>query len=144
MLSFKLSGAKNVEQNFGRLAAGTWPSIAVAINEEAEHILNESQEKYVPVVSGDLKDSGFVRPAGRSHRDVRAVIGYDSPYAAVTHENPRAGKTRGMSPSGKPYTEWSSVGTWKFLEKPMARRAKVLQRVVGQKITIAWAQLLRR
>ena len=42
-----------------------------------------------------------------------------APYAIAVHENPRAGKTGGLSPSGKPYEHWARTGGWKYLETPL-------------------------
>lgn len=46
------------------------------------------------------------------------------PYALKVHENPRAGKTGGLSPSGKKYKRWATVGQWKYLEIPALDAAK--------------------
>jgi hypothetical protein len=45
-------------------------------------------------------------------------VGYSAFYAPIVHENPRAGQTGGVSPSGYVYPEgtYSTVGQWKFLQ----------------------------
>jgi hypothetical protein len=50
---------------------------------------------------------------------VEASAGGDAaPYALSVHENPRSGKTQGVSPSGKRYQHWARIGEWKYLERP--------------------------
>lgn len=70
-----------------------------------------------------------------------AVVGFSAAYAAFVHENPRAGKTGGVSPKGKQYLApmlpsgkrsaqavFSTVGQYKFLEQPlMTEQEKILQ-----------------
>ena len=77
----------------------------------------------VPVMDGQLRASGVVLPVERSgdlHTLTMGFGGPAAPYAIRTHENPRAGKTGGVSPSGRRYKKWAQVGAWKFLEGPMA------------------------
>jgi hypothetical protein len=50
---------------------------------------------------------------------VEASAGGDAAkYALSVHENPRSGRTGGVSPSGKQYKNWARVGEWKYLERP--------------------------
>lgn len=76
-------------------------------------------------------------------------IGFSAVYAAAVHENPRAGKTGGVSPSGKKYTAgltetgrkskravFSEVGKWKFLEDPLKRNIKRILQIITQKAKI--------
>lgn len=91
--------------------------------EEAEKVMSDSKENYVPVVTGTLRSTGYVSlPVALSDRVVIS-LGYGGPaarYALKVHENPRSGKTQGLSPSGKKYgpKDWSRVGEWKYLETP--------------------------
>lgn len=79
----------------------------------------------VPVMDGQLRASGVVLPvevSGDTHTLTLGFGGPAAPYAVRTHENPRAGRTGGVSPSGARYRKWAKVGAYKFLEGPMARR----------------------
>ena len=125
------------------------------------YLYNESQ-KQVPIVTGNLRASGFVvtkRGPSRKGQSFKikmidrlkrdhdemlglaqslaakangVAVGYSAVYALRTHENPYAGRTHGISPSGKKYLPgrtksgkistrktYSTVGKWKFLEDPM-------------------------
>ena len=68
--------------------------------------------------------------------EVSAVLGFGgpaTPYALAVHENPRAGKTGGVSPSGKRYKHWAEVGQWKFLEIPLLEAEHgMLARLAGR------------
>jgi hypothetical protein len=57
------------------------------------------------------------------------------------HENPRAGKTGGVSPQGKPYAKtkggkglWAKTGKWKYLEDPFNRRLKGFEARIAKRV----------
>ncbi len=95
---------------------------ARSLKESAERIMAESNDKYCPVETGNLRASGFVDdPLVFGKGQVSVALGYGgtaAPYALAVHENPRAGKTGGVSPSGQKYRRWAKVGQWKYLETP--------------------------
>lgn len=80
----------------------------------------ESQNE-VPRDQGNLAGSGSTPPIIRRGTRFIAEIVYSAAYALRVHENPRAGKTGGRSPSGARYRSWARVGKWKYLEHPMMR-----------------------
>lgn len=69
--------------------------------------------------------SGLVNSANLqpSNNGLTVTLGYGTPYARRTHENPRAGRTGGVSPKGQRYKHWAAVGEYKFLEKAMEEAA---------------------
>ena len=96
-----------------------------------EYILAQSKDR-APVDTGNLRASGFVDLPEVSGAVVAVKLGYggfSAAYALKVHENPRAGKTGGVSPSGKKYKTWAKVGEWKYLEKPFME-------AVAQNITL--------
>jgi hypothetical protein len=118
-------------------------SMAQALEEEAEDIMGDSKEKFVPVDQGILSGSGHVQPAEILGNSVVVKMGYGgpaAPYAAAVHENPRAGKTGGVSPQGKKYKTWAKVGGWKYLERPINEHRQGFSQRVGERF---W-QLLAR
>lgn len=90
----------------------------------------------VPVMDGQLRATGVVLPVEVSGDTLTLTLGFGgpaAPYAVKTHENPRAGKTGGVSPSGRRYKKWARVGGYKFLEAPMARNGhKVPDAISGE------------
>lgn len=111
---------------------------------EGERIMTVSKGKEVPVASGNLRSTGHVEPPhfGVSGPSVR--LGFGGPaaaYALAVHENPRAGKTGGVSPSGKPYPRtkggkglWAKVGKSKYLEDPFNRAKKGMDGRLARRI----------
>jgi hypothetical protein len=106
---------------------------------EAEGVMRDSRP-LVPVVTGTLRSSATVDPPVITGDQVVVSMGYGGAakrYAFKVHENPRAGRTGGVSPSGKKYyprpglsVSYSTVGEWKFLEKPfLARRTRILEAI---------------
>lgn len=79
-----------------------------------------------------------------SARAPQARIGYSAFYAPYVHENPRAGKTGGVSPRGTVYKPgkgstrqmYSTVGNWKFLEKPLMENKKRILEIIRSKVRI--------
>ena len=78
----------------------------------------ESIQKSASDISGD--------------KGLSVIVGFSASYAAYVHENPRAGKTEGVSPKGVSYApknkkwrgkrvsqriRYSTVGGYKFLER---------------------------
>ena len=100
-----------------------------SIFQEAEEIMADSKSKYVPVVTGTLRNSGFVQLPRIGRSKVSIVLGYGGAaqkYALRVHENPRTGKTA----SG------SKVGQWKYLEVPFREKSKGMgARIMDRVIT---------
>ena len=101
---------------------------AKQLYKSANVIMDDSKSNYVPVETGTLRSSGLVEPPVVEGGRVVVTLGYGgpaAPYALSVHENPRSGKTGGVSPSGRKYRRWAKVGEWKYLSTPfeLARRA---------------------
>lgn len=108
-----------------------------ALKEEAEEVMQESQAHFVPVDSGDLHDTGRVTDVSFRAGVGSAILRYggpDAPYALIVHENPRAGRTGGVSPSGAKYSHWARTGQWKYLETPVRRAAKNFSKRVAARM----------
>ena len=121
------------------------PTLAAALFEEAEAVGLLAVTKYVPKDTGVLAGSWYVKPPVATASGVRVVFGFGGgavKYAWVTHENKRAGKTKGVSPSGRRYKHWADVGQWHFLEVPLALRGRRFSRTIGARISRAWSSLL--
>ena len=66
---------------------------AAALYLEAELIMTDSKQNYVPVDTGNLKNSGVVLAPTITGNKVSVVLGYGgsaAPYAATVHEYPKA------------------------------------------------------
>ena len=68
-------------------------------------------------------------------------VGFTAFYSVYVHENPRAGKTEGVSPSGREYKAeagssrivYSTVGEYKFLEKAIKNNMTKLLALIAAK-----------
>lgn len=96
------------------------PFLAAAMFVEATKIMGYSVA-LIPVLDGIARGSATVEPPKVGAGNILVRFGYGgaaSKYVLKLHENPRAGKTGGSSPSGAPYRRWATIGQWKFLETP--------------------------
>ena len=120
MFKMRVTGTKQAEAKSHALERHIKQSVATALHNEGERIMRDSKANYVPVVHGGLKESGVVHPPQIAGSIVSVLLEYPGPEAIRIHENPRSGKTGGVSPRGRKYPEgsYSKVGGWKFLELP--------------------------
>ena len=84
-------------------------------------ITSPAKDEYAPVITGTLRSSIRTEQPELGRRGAKVIVaagGAAASYAKIVHENPRAGQTGGMSPSGRRYKRWSRVGEWKYLETP--------------------------
>lgn len=120
------SGLKQTISVLKQLGKKAPRALGDALFDEADQIIGRSKADFVPVRDGHLRASGkALLPVINGNRvTVEAGFGDNSaPYALAVHENPRAGKTGGVSPSGRQYARtkkgkglWAKTGQWKYLE----------------------------
>lgn len=124
-MTLKLEGADKLRAQLLQLSNKSLPVLHKELYRFGEDIMADSKQNYVPVDKGNLKASGTVSQAMSIGGDsVQVVLGYGgaaAPYALAVHENPRSGKTGGVSPSGAKYRTWAAVGQWKYLEAPFLK-----------------------
>lgn len=123
-----IKGLTQLRTSLRRLASQSPAKIAGPFYRFAEtQIAGPARATYVPVRFGVLRASIMVQPPIVENNRVVVVVGAGgaaAPYALAVHENPRAGKTGGLSPQGQPYKHYSRVGGWKYLETPALEAAK--------------------
>ena len=140
-----LEGSDRFRAMLKAMGRSALPAIAEALHLEGEAVIADAKDNYVPTVSTNLKGSGFVKHPMITPTGVVVQLGFGNAaikYAKRTHENPRAGKTGGVSPHGRRYKRWSRVGSWKFLTKPLKRRERGLENRVWRTILKYWGPLL--
>lgn len=88
----KLTITKKVKSNgFKQISGAIVEDCAAALYVQAEQIMTDSKQNYVPVVSGVLKGSGTVLKPVVVGNIITVVLGYGgmaSEYAVVVHEYP--------------------------------------------------------
>jgi hypothetical protein len=124
-MSAHVRGADEVARALRTLADRQRHAAATVLYQTAEQIMAESK-RLVPVRFGPLRASGHVVPPVIAGDQIVVEAGFSAPYALFVHENPRAGKTGGVSPTGRTYKHWARVGEWKYLERPFQRIAPKL------------------
>ena len=125
-----VTGAEEMRRAVIALASAVPGRVANALEAEATNVMTKAKA-LCPVVTGTLKGSGFVERPVVGGGEISETMGFGgaaSKYALSVHENPRSGKTGGVSPSGQRYGRkaykgkmrigFSLVGQWKFLEQP--------------------------
>lgn len=123
-LSVTLEGVPRAKQRVIEIEKATYEQLAKALYYEAEAIMTDSKVNYVPVMTGALRSSGFVRPPMFSQGKWTVEMGFGGAaqtYAIIIHERPWNRKSSHWSKtaSGKP-------GQNKYLEKPLLKRASKL------------------
>lgn len=95
--------AKIVRNDFSKVSGATLHDLQSALYMEAEAIMTASKQYYVPVDTGNLRNSGTVLPPKLKDGKVSVTLGYggaSAPYAAIVHEYPKSygqGKNKYLS-----------------------------------------------
>lgn len=90
-IGFKLSTSK---RGMKSVAGDMDRAMASALHEEAHEIMTDSKTNYVPVLTGNLRLSGFVGEPDMTRNGVEVEIGFGAPgtpaerYAEAVHEAP--------------------------------------------------------
>ena len=145
-ITFKLKGSKSLASKLEKYTEAASEEVKRTLVSEAEGIMSESKEKFVPVMTGALRGSGFVEPPKVQGGNMSVTLGFGgpaAPYAVIVHENPRSGKPGGKSPGGEMYKNFSRVGQWKYLEVPFNKRSKNVGSKIASNIKSATRGLKR-
>lgn len=112
--------------------------LAEAVHEDVTDTLKISQEEYVPIATGFLKDSAFVDdPYMQDGTDPIIIFGYRAPYAAAVHEIP---PPPDLSVGGR--SARHPHGQWKYLEVPVLERSTGALERIGDRVTRGMQQSL--
>jgi|WetSurMetagenome_2_1015567.scaffolds.fasta_scaffold239049_3 hypothetical protein len=150
MFSVTLTGTEAVAAQIREQVQQVPKYVAAAMYQEALGIARSAQ-KLAPRALGNLANSAHVELPKIDGEQIEVQLGFggtagfgnvegtnkdDVGYALYVHENPRAGKTGGMSPSGVkyPFDKWSRVGQWKYLEHPFLAAAKGMAERIAEKV----------
>jgi hypothetical protein len=87
----KLSVNVKTKNNFNRIAHAIPQDVAKALYMVAEEIMTDAKANYVPVVTGNLRRSGFVEKPVVAGNKVHVTLGFGGAatiYAIAVHEYP--------------------------------------------------------
>jgi hypothetical protein len=139
-ITFKVLGTAKVSKMLENAGRRGRSALLGTLFEEGEELMRISKDQFVPVDTRNLSKSGFVRKMKTGLGVEVGFGGTAARYALRIHENPRSGKTGGVSPSGKKYKTWAKVGQWKYLITPFKMRKSGLTKRVARR----FAQRMRR
>src|SRR5687767_12710288 len=94
--SVTIKGLPQTVKALKKLGAKGPKALGGALFREGEGIMGDSKEKFVPVVSGNLKSSGHVQLPKITSDGASVELGFGGAaaiYALQVHENPNTGKT---------------------------------------------------
>lgn len=132
-LTYSVQGYEDLLRGIDKFGEAGHDASVAAWVAEAEAIMALSKETYVPVDLGPLRASGTVHTPTVTGGVIHVEMSYggpSAPYAEAVHENPRAGKTEGLTPDGRKRAHWAQVGQWKYLETPfLAAQGGMLERI---------------
>lgn len=94
----------------------------IALREEAEAIMAESRDIYVPIDTGHLKSTGKVQNVAETGSEMVVSMGYSADYAEEVHENLRA---RHLVGSAK-YLETPLIGAYTNMSARVSARIRSL------------------
>lgn len=138
MAKFRMRlNTKDFEADLRKAVARAPYTVEKFLRLKAQRVFTRSQNE-VPVDKGFLKSTGKVLPVTRRRNRFRIEIVYDAPYALSVHENPRSGKTGGVSPRGARYRSWAEHGKWKYLEHPHMAEEQTLTRDAARFFAELW------
>lgn len=120
--AFQFTGLDRVIRNIKKAGASSLVESKKGLDEFGLVIINEA-DKIVPFDTGELENSVINEPVKNNEK----VIGYDTPYASIQHENTSLihPGPRSTSPSR------GSKGQPKYLENPLKANTKKLGDIVA-------------
>lgn len=140
-LTLTISGGEQLQAALQRLGENSRAFAASALYQEAEIIMSDAKEHYVPVEHGALRSSGFVQPPKTEGETATVVLGFGgaaSAYAIAVHEHLSGSSPRSWriaEAAGRPVR--FSPGGPKFLERPLMAAARHLAAHIGDRIRAA-------
>ena len=138
--------AKNIEEALPLL-------LGASLHSEAKRIMALSKSSYVPVATGRLLASGYVKKPVYAGPIVDVELGFggtkDSEHATFVHEWPRSGETGGVTPpwsrkQNYPLGTYAKTGQWKYLEEPANVLTPTSAKRIGAEMMLNLAALAKR
>src|SRR3990167_5454214 len=106
MVKVEVRGMEALQARLKRTSATLAREAPKAVRVFAGEGMNEAQKR-VPVVTGRLRSSAYIREVKRNQHRTDVRFGYEAPYAVFVHEIPYSGRTTRGKPgalrNGKGY-----------------------------------------
>lgn len=119
MTAAQLEGFDQLQAKLKRLGdpGRVMAALAPAVNRVGAKRLARAKQ-LAPRMDSILVNSAYMIP-NVTGTSMSLELGFSAPYAEAVHENPRAGRTGGVSPKGRRYRKWAHVGQWRYLATAM-------------------------
>ena len=108
-------GLKEIKANLGLAQKLLGIGVRKGMNDAANFVKARSLDE-VPIVTGKLRDSAYVRIEGIGP-STHALVGYSAPYAIFVHEDMKAKHPQGRA---------------KFLERAVRRNRKLILELIAR------------
>ena len=141
MLKIEIKGMDELRRRLEAAGASLAPSAENAITYDVAVKTMDEAQTTVPVVSGQLKSSAFIRKP-RGGNNPLVSMGYEAPYAVYVHEIPYDGHTTRGLPGAK-----NNGQGYKWLQKAYVRTMRgavaAAKERVKNDIKAAWTSAKR-
>lgn len=129
--NLNLNGIREMKDNLIRLKSLLQQSTEIVLEDEASAVLRNSNENYVPIASGELRDSGEISTVTWSGGVATITIRYTARHAVPVHENP----SQHDPPTWKGIqVQWQGGKGPKYLEIPLREAEKGFTERVGERL----------
>lgn len=141
-LKLKRGSVRNMNRKLGNIAKRYSRLIPGVMNEQAEEVLKDSRENYVPVDTTALKYDSRVREVESVHggwNSVQIVYGEGeaAAYALAVHEHLSEFSPYSWRNVKNPPVKFHPDGRGpKYLEKPLNKKAGTMQRELAEKLKL--------
>lgn len=122
-----------MRQRLASIGRGFGMAVERALREEAEEIMRQSKNKFVPIDNGALKGSGFVNDVVRKGKNISVVLGFGGDaeaYALAVHEHPSAHSPRSWGSGPVNFKR----GGPKYLEKPINKAVPGMDNRIAKRV----------
>jgi hypothetical protein len=118
VIKLRVQNVEKIQRTLAGASEASARALRESLRRESGRILNEAQ-KLVPVVTGRLRSSAYMRGTERNQHRTDFDFGYSAPYAVRIHEERFSGRTTRNRPGAK-----NNGKGYKWLERA-ARRVMV-------------------
>lgn len=139
-LTVTITGTEQLLAALERIGEQGRTAAAAGLYQEAEYIIADAKEHYVPVDHGQLRNSGFVKPPKVDDKDITVQLGFGGTakaYAIAVHEHLSEHSPRSWvkaESAGRPVKFSPSGAGPKYLERPLLDVASKLAARLGDRI----------
>lgn len=137
-MSFSIRGSKAMQKRLDKIAKQYPDEMERALRIEAELVMTDSKNNYVPVEYGTLRSSGTVHDVERKGKEISVSMSYGgaaSAYALTVHEHPSSFDPPSWEAAGEVNFKPRGRGP-KYLEMPLREAVKGMAQRIAQRLGV--------